>query len=284
MKSAATAALPSILSPVGKTLAVLAPIVAVAATVIATATALVAQSAVLPRPPSFSATALQILPDGSEQVGRILKSGDNMRIEMQASVQIMRGGEGVAYLLDPQAGTYAEFRDASVARAVDGASDPCPSPEEMRAAQMSCRHTGEGLVSGIVTQSWELTAPGIQGVMRVEWDSGRRRALRREWPDATTMTLTFQSMQEVQGRLTEYWQTALQRPNQPAAIGGWWFDPELLVVVREEVPGGITRILRDIRVGPIDPALFAPPPGYRRVEPQPVSGPSAPAPPPGAGQ
>ena len=250
---------------------------------------LVAQNAteapVAPTPPAFSATAVQILPDGTEQLGRIMKSGTNMRIEMQAgggtSIQILRGAEGLAYLVDPQTRTYAVIRDPSVAHAVAGASDPCPSPAEMQSAQMTCEQVGQGNVSGIVTQTWELKSPQIQGAMRAEWDTGRRRALREEWPDGTTMTLTFQAMQEVGGRPTEYWQTALKRPDQPAVIGGWWFDPELLLVVREEVPGGITRVLKDIRVGPIDPAAFEPPQGYRQVEPR--TAPQA-APQSGAGQ
>ena len=238
----------------------------------ALATPVLAQTPTAPAPPAFFATAVQILPDGTEQLGRIMKSGDNMRIEMQAggvsSVQIMRGADGIAYLVDPQTRTFAEIRDPSVARAVAGPNDPCPSPAEMQAAQMTCEQVGQGEVSGITTQTWELKGPQIQGAMRVEWDTGRRRALRQEWPDGTTMTLTFQAMQQVEGRPTEYWQTALQRPDQPAVIGGWWFDPELLLVVREEVPGGITRVLRDIRVGPIDPAMFLPPLGYRQVDPQ----------------
>ena len=233
-----------------------------------------ARAPVAPAAPAFAATAVQTMPDGSIQTGRIMKAGDNMRIELEAgdrsSIQIMRGAEGVAYLVDPASKTYAEIRDPSVAQAVAGASTPCPLPAEMQAAQMTCKPVGEGKVSGITTQSWEITTANVQGAMRVEWDAGRRRALSQIWPDGTAMTMTFQAMQEFEGRQVEYWATSLQRPGQPAAIGGWWFDPELLVVVREEMPGGIVRALKDIQVGPIDPAMFMPPEGFTRVEAQPA--------------
>ncbi len=237
-----------------------------------------AQSPTLPATPAFSAEAVQSLPDGSEQVGRIFKAAGNMRIEIEGpdgrtSIQIMRGREGIAYLIDPQSRTYATIRDPSVASAVSGGTDPCPPQAQMQAAQMTCRQVGEGEVSGIVTQTWELTSPQIAAPMRIEWDTGRRQALSQIWPDGTTMTMTFQEMQEMEGRKVEYWSTALQRPGQAPVIGGWWFDPELLVVVREEKPGGTRRALRDIRVGDIDPALFLPPQGYREVQPQ-----AAPAP------
>lgn len=221
---------------------------------------------------AFSATAVQSMPDGSIQTGKIMKSGQNMRLEMevngQRSIQIMRGAEGVAYLIDPGQQIYAEIRDPSIAEAVDGAPTPCPASEQMQAAQLSCEHVGEGLISGITTQKWELRNPQDTNPTIIEWDTGRRRALAQTWPDGTSLVLTFQAMQEVSGRQVEYWSTSLQAPGQAAALGGWWFDPELRVVVREQIPGGISRELQDITLAPIDPGNFLPPAGYQAVEPQ----------------
>lgn len=224
-----------------------------------------------PVPPGFSAIAVQTLPDGSEQLGRIMKAAGNMRIELQgpngqSSVQIMRGGEGVAFLIDLQSRSYAVINDPSVASAVSGASDPCPARARLQATGMTCTRVGKGEVSGITTQTWQIKAPQLEDVMWIEWDAGRKRALSQRWPDGTTMTMTFQAMQEMEGRQVEYWSTSLQAPGQPAAIGGWWFDPVLLVVVREKNPDGLTRELREIRVGDIDPALFFPPQGFTQVE------------------
>lgn len=247
--------------------------IAAALALVLSAAPAMAQAPATPATPSFAAQAVQTLPDGSEQVGRIMKSAGNMRIEIlgpngQSSIQIMRGAEGVAFLVDPQTRTYAVIKDPSIATAVSGASDPCPPPAQMQSAQMTCARVGEGQVSGIITQTWELKAPQIDGAMRIEWDQGRKRALSQTWPDGTNMTMTFQAMQEMEGRQVEHWSTSLQAPGQPAVIGGWWFDPALLVVVREEVPGGATRSLREIRVTELDPAFFLPPQGYTQVEAQ----------------
>ncbi len=221
---------------------------------------------------AFSATAVQTLPDGSEQVGRITKSGQNMRLERimdgQTSVQIMRGAEGIAYLVDLQNQTYAKIMDASVARAVSGASSPCPPVDEMQAAGLSCERVGEGRVSGIITQSWELRMQQSGDVIRVEWDSGRRRALSQSWPDGSSMVMTFLAMQDIEGRAAEYWSSSIKTPGQPAELGGWWFDAALRVVLREKLPGGIMRQLTDIVVGPVDPAEFWPPEGFSAVAAQ----------------
>lgn len=225
-----------------------------------------------PTPPAFSATAVQTMPDGSEQSGRIVKSGTNMRMEFganaQKSVQIMRGAEGLAILLDPARAIYAVIPDPTVRAAVEGTPTPCPTPEQMQAAQIRCQRTGEGVVSGITAERWEISGPQDETPSVVLWDPGRRQALSRIFPDGTSLEMTFQAMQEHEGRQVEYWSTSLQIPGQAPLMGGWWFDPELLLAVREEMPGGISRRLTDIQVGPVDQALFAPPEGFSQVEPQ----------------
>ena len=47
-----------------------------------------------------------------------------------------------------------------------------------------------------------------------------------------------------------------------------WYDRELQIAMREELPGGYFRELRNIRIGPQSDALFRVPAGYRLVEPQ----------------
>lgn len=221
---------------------------------------------------AFSAIAVQHMPDGSEQTGMIYKSGQNMRLEIsadgQTSVQIMRGAESIAYLVDLAGQSYAEIHDPSIARAVAGASNPCPTAAEMQANGLTCQVTGQGLVSGVVTQHWEIQAPQSRAATHIEWDTGRRRALGQTWPDGTVLTMAFQAMDEIEGRAVEHWTSSLQVPDQPAALGGWWFDATLRVVLREEMPGGLTRQLRDIKVGAIAAEKFLPPPGFTLVEPQ----------------
>ena len=45
-----------------------------------------------------------------------------------------------------------------------------------------------------------------------------------------------------------------------------WYDPELRIITREELPGGFYRELKSIAVAPQPPALFSVPADYKRVE------------------
>jgi hypothetical protein len=47
-----------------------------------------------------------------------------------------------------------------------------------------------------------------------------------------------------------------------------WYDPELQIAIREELPGGYFRELRSIQLGPQPDHLFSVPDGYRLVQPQ----------------
>ena len=63
---------------------------------------------------AFSADAIQVLPDGSEQIGKIYRDGPNMRLDFQQAeqniIQIFRKLEGIMILLDAENQTYAEIQ------------------------------------------------------------------------------------------------------------------------------------------------------------------------------
>lgn len=256
------------------------PLVGLAVALVLTGQALAQAEPADPR--AFTATAIQSMPDGSEQVGMIAKSGKNMRMETelngQKSIQIMRGVEGIAYVLDPQALTYFEIHDPSVTQAVSGATTPCPP--QAQAMQISCVQNGTDKVSGVTTTRWEIKSPQEAQPTVVLWDAGRRRALRQDWPDGSSLVMAFQAMEQMEGRDVEHWTSAFQAPGQPAAMGDWWFDSALIVVVKEVLPGGITRRLTNIYAGPVDPAMFLPPQGWTQTAP-PAQQPGQPMPPPG---
>jgi hypothetical protein len=222
-------------------------------------------------PRAFTATAVQTLPDGTEQVGMIAKSGKNMRMESvvngQKAIQIMRGEEGLAYFLDPQALTFFVVNDPSVTEAVAGASDPCPPQAQAQAMQIRCIQNGTDKVSGVTVQRYEIQGPQDQAPSVVLWDPGRRRSLGQTWPDGSSLTMAFQAMETIDGREVEHWTSSFQAQGQPAAMGDWWFDSNLIVVVREDLPGGISRRLTNIYAGPVDPAMFLPPQGWTQVQP-----------------
>ena len=229
-----------------------------------TAAAQTVQNPTASTPKSYSATAVHGLPGQPETTGKIVKSGQNMRLEYDQNgetiIQILRPTEGLMYILDPKAQTYTEIRGQAVpATATDGYTTPCPKP----AALARCERTGTDTVSGIKVERWELSTGTDTKPVVMLWDSTRRRALHQIFPDGSVMALRFKEMVPVNGRNTEHWSIKITAPDQPANTGSWWFDPDLRVVVREELPGGEIRRLDDITVGPVDPDLFQVPEGWK---------------------
>lgn len=217
-------------------------------------------------PPAYSADAHYRAPDGTESVGRVVKSGTDMRLEFVQNgrpvVQIIRRAEGVMYVLDPGTQSYFEVRGTPDPNANEAAyAPPCEA-----SPQLTCQFIGNETTSGVVAELWEVGQPG-QTASRILWDGARHRALRQEYPDGTVMTLSFQAMVQVAGRNAEHWAIALSAPGQPVAAGSWYYDPELRVELREELPTGELRSLENIVVGTVDAQAFTVPDGWTETAP-----------------
>ena len=79
------------------------------------------------------------------------------------------------------------------------------------------------------------------------------------------LTCTKLGVEQVNGRHTEKWQLVMSRDEQTVR---WvaWVDRSLGVAVKEELPGGFVRELREIHEGPQEPTLFQVPSDYKRIE------------------
>ena len=225
--------------------------------------------------PAYAADAVYRTPDGTESTGRVVKSGPDMRLEFteagRAVVQIIRRAEGRMYVLDPASRSYFT---------VQGEPDPqagaatYEAPCDPNVTAMTCRFLGNEVTSGITAELWEIGAPGDPAqVSRILWDGARHRALRQEYPDGTVMALAFQAMVQIEGRNVEHWSITVTVPGQAPLSGAWYYDPELRVELREELPTGEIRSLRNIVVGAVDPASFAVPAGWSEMSPPGPAGP-----------
>ncbi len=218
----------------------------------------------------FTATAVQTVPDQPDQIGQISKSGSNMRFEYLQNgstlIKILRPTEGVILMLDPQTQTYIEFIGPAVSPEVaDGPTSPCPeiTPET---EGLICERAGAGVsVYGVQTERWLLGFEQQQPQVLL-WDPLRRKTLRQEFPDGSLMSMSFNAMVDLGGRQAEYWTIEYTTPAQETLSTGWWFDPALRVVVREDLPGGGSRRLENIQAGPVDPALFEAPAGWQKQD------------------
>lgn len=251
---------------VGKTIAGHLTAVALACLVSAQATAPVAAQNSIP---AYSADAVYRAPDGTESTGRVVKSGSDMRLEFteagRAVVQIIRQAEGRMYVLDPATRSYFTVQGEPDPQAGSAAYE---APCDTTAPGMTCRFLGNEVTSGITAEVWEIGQPDDPTkVSRILWDGARHRALRQEYPDGTVMALTFQAMVQIEGRNVEHWAITVTVPGQAPLSGAWYYDPELRVELREELPTGETRSLRNIVVGPVDPSAFLVPAGWSETSP-----------------
>jgi len=219
------------------------------------------------QPPAYTARAIDQLPDGTVNEGIVIKSGPDMRLEYSENgrdvIQIIRRAEGVMYLLDPAARTYAEIRGApSPDPTGAGYMPPCQEDDP----GMSCSFRGTEVISGITAEVWDIGIPGQSGTSTILWDGARHRALRQAAPDGSVMQMAFVEMVDLAGRSVEHWTVSFEAPGQPVQTGAWYYDPELRLEVREDLISGAVRQLEDIRVGPVDPALFEVPEGWTKLD------------------
>jgi hypothetical protein len=227
--------------------------------------------------PAYAADAIYRTPDGTENTGRVIKSGPDMRLEFTEAgrpvVQIIRRAEGMMYVLDPSSRSYFKIQGEPDPQA--GAAT-YEAPCDQNVTTITCRFLGNEVTSGITAEVWEIGQPGDQSqVSRILWDGARHRALRQEYPDGTVMALSFQAMVQIEGRNVEHWVISVIVPGQAPLAGAWYYDPELRVELREELPSGEVRSLRNIVVGEVDPAAFAVPAGWTEIAPPQPPGPGA---------
>ncbi len=214
--------------------------------------------------------AVQTTPEQPDQIGQIFKSGSNMRFEYRQNgstlVKILRPTEGIVLMLDPQTQTYIEFIGPAVSSDVaDGPTSPCPEATPEAEGLMCERAGGDTSVYGVQVERW-LLGYAQQQPQVILWDPLRRKALRHEFPDGSLMRMAFNAIVDLAGRDAEYWTIEYTASNQVPLTLGWWFDPSLRVVVREDLPGGGSRRLENIQAGPVDSALFEAPVGWQQQD------------------
>jgi hypothetical protein len=231
----------------------------------------------------FSGRSIQSSPDGEPKQAR-LYVGDN-----QVRVEHVRDGRHVVEIYDlkkrrvlfvvPGQKIYMQ-RDLP-AEAVAGPvlesndSNPCSAMRDG-----DCKKLGSESLYGRTVSRWEVTVKHQGKTLRsMHWiDDQRHMSLRDVWPDGSTTASILKGMESLDGRQTERWQRTTTTTGGDKQTTTLWYDPELQLAVREELPGGSYREIKNIRVAPQPAELFAVPAGYRRVEPENAPDPMAGAP------
>ena len=223
-----------------------------------------------PATAEFSAEAVQQVPNQPVRIARMYVARQGVRTEYQQDgqdmVEIYNLAEKRALLLMPNKRMYME-------REMPGDMPPNPLANQPSAnpcgnnPNLQCKRLGEEQIEGRRAVKWEMSGQQDgRPVRSLHWiDHSRNLPLRQLWSDGTISELRVLGRETLNGRATEKWELVTTRPDGDSRSSYQWYDAELGITIREELPGGYSRELRNIKVAAQPPTLFTQPQGYQRV-------------------
>jgi hypothetical protein len=219
----------------------------------------------------FSATAVQIAPGQPEYQKTMYVGKDIVRTDSvlgnNTLVEIVNSKERVRLFLIPGEKIYLQQESTGPVMPVvsgdPGSTSPCSGINDT-----SCEMLGKEMINNRLAEKWEFTEnQGSQMHLSLHWIDVERRMVVREFiPDGTLTELLPLGTEQIHGRQTEKWLWRTLTPDGQMETATQWYDPELKMAIREELPGGYIRELRDIKIGAQEKTLFEIPEGYKQVE------------------
>lgn len=219
----------------------------------------------------FSAQAVQTTPDGKDKNAQVYVGDNQVRLEYSKDglhmVEIYDMKNHRLLLMVPQTASYM-LRRMPADRTVNPMLPPTQSDPCAYVPAAKCRALAHESLFGRKVTKWEMTRSREKKNLRsLHWmDDERHMPLREEWSDGSVSELHSAGLETLNGRSAERWEMIITRPDGKQQNSTQWFDPQLQIVVREELPGGKYRELRDIRVGAQPAQLFDIPADYRRLD------------------
>ncbi len=215
----------------------------------------------------YRAEAIQTAPDGQVMSAQIAVASDAVRTEFQRDgesvVQIINLTNGQQTMLFPGRKTYMQ---SPTGKPIPHGKhrNPC---EVISAAQ--CVEQGRETLAGRQAVKWQITATRQgRNVVGTQWmDVERGLPLRMMGPNGEQTDMRLLGAESMQGREVEKWEVTTRTPNGQTYTGRQWYDSGLDTVLREELPDGARRELRNIRVETLPADMFSVPPGFSRIEP-----------------
>ena len=230
----------------------------------------------------FSAQVVKSTPEKETHVSQIFVGDNQVRIEYQRDsqtlVEIYDMKNQRALLLVPQQASYMERKVPQEGGQVNPMLPPSDSNPCSRIREAQCKQLATEALYGRQVAKWEMVVSHEGETMRsVHWmDTERHMPLREEWPDGTVTEMRLMGAETLHDRATERWEMKTTRSDGESMQSTQWYDPELQISIREELPGGYFRELRDIKVGPQPDHLFSVPADYTRVTAEQEQPPGAP--------
>ena len=215
----------------------------------------------------FSAEAVQSAPGRPSIDVKMFISKKAVRTESKMNgntfVEIVYPKEKRRILLNQQNKTFIEQKaqNSNATKNNKMSSSPCSG-----IINTTCKKLGNEKINNRDAVKWEMTAL-INGnkIKSLHWlDKKHHMPLRVQLHDGTISTMTFFGKEKINGRNTEKWKFNSIRPNGQQIESKQWYDPKLKMVIREALPGGYVRELKNIKVGKQSKKLFKVPSDYKK--------------------
>lgn len=215
----------------------------------------------------FSAEAVQSVPGRPSMNVKMFISKKAVRTESTMNgntlIEIVYPKDKKRVLLNQQRKIYVEQKAQNInaAKSQKISSSPCSG-----IMNATCKKIGKDKINSRAAVKWEMTAQ-INGnkVKSLHWlDKKHHMPLRVQLHDGTISTMTLVGKEKINGRNTEKWKFDAIRPNGQKLESLQWYDPKLKMVIREALPGGYVRELKNIKVAKQNKKLFKVPSDYKK--------------------
>lgn len=222
----------------------------------------------------FSADLLSRGPDAQTTTGKMYVGDGRVRVEMTQQgrqvVHISDQNKRMEWMVLPDQKSYMEHPLGAAGQSPAPVAKPSADADPCAGLQgVTCRKVGQDAVGGRAAVKWEMSVTRNGQVLTgTQWlDVQRGLPLKYQMPNGQSMELEMLGTETLGGRAVEKWQMTTSNPQQQTMRSLQWYDPELQLAVREELPGGYVRELDNIRIGKQPDELFAVPDGYTRMAP-----------------
>ena len=219
----------------------------------------------------FSADAVQKSPARPDYRARMFVSKDAVRTESMMNnvkvVEIINSKNGTYWLLIPEQKLYLEQQrgptEPARTKHKSANATPCAAMPNTK-----CRLLSKETINQRQTEKWEFSVERDgQQYRSLHWiDVERKMPVREFFPDGTLSELQLVEMEMINQRKTEKWIKLITGKDGRQSQSTQWYDPELKLAIREELPGGFFRELNNIKVGKQDKKNFRVPADYIKTD------------------
>lgn len=218
---------------------------------------------------AFSADAYQQAPQQPPQQMKMYVTENAVRSEYTSPrgqvIEIVMRKEQRRITLFPEHKSYREETGVAIPNERFQSKDASPCAG---VPNVTCKKIADEKLNGIDTEKWEFVSNITDTEIRTtHWFNKQYRfPVKQNYPDGTISELHKITTETVSNREAQKWQLVITRPNGMRHESFQWYDPELRIAIREEIPGGYIRELRNITLGKPDASLFKIPEGYTRLD------------------